>query len=440
MIGATLILGASLVMAADADGGAPSTLVAKLGSGRFAEREAAARGLERLGAEAIPPLRAARDARDPEVRTRAAILLDRIEKRLLVRPTLVAIDADDRPLADVAREIGARTGMTPVLDADGNVGVGRRVTIHRESPIPYWSAIDLICAAGNLRATQGLGGQGGASILLYSPGENPAPPAPTSDSGPFRVKLVKLDYHRERLLEAPPGMPGPAETRHHFSAQLQVLAEPRLLVSQSGPVRVSEAIDDQGRSLWPAVRGLQADEIDMDGIEGGVGGPLSLTIPLRYPEPAGRAIRRLTGTIPVTVAARKSDPLVIPLSGAAGRTFLSPDASVTVVAVRSDPNEPQSTIELTIRPRGPEGTVGDLGARRLMPGGSEFFDKQVEVLDAIGRPFLHFPQDAGPVGEAFRVVLVLAPVDGAVKPATLRFYGLVRAPAEVNFDFADVGW
>jgi hypothetical protein len=142
----------------------------------------------------------------------------------------------------------------------------------------------------------------------------------------------------------------------------------------------------------------------------------------------------------VTVAARKSDPLVIPLSGAAGRTFLSSDASVTVVAVRSDPNEPQSSIELTIRPREPEGTVGDLGPRRLMAGGSEFFDKQIEVLDALGRPFLHFPQDGGPVGDAFRVVLVLAPVDGVVKPATLRFYGLVRAPAEVDFDFANVGW
>ena len=440
MIGATLVLGASLVMAVEADGGAPSVLVAKLGSGQFAEREAAARGLEGLGAEAIPLLRAARDDRDPEVRTRAAILLDRIEKRLLVRPTLVAIDAENRPIADLAREIGARTGMTPVLDADGNVGAGRRVTIHRDSPIPYWSAIDLICSAANLRATQGLGGQGGASILLYSPGENPAPPAPTFDSGPFRVKLMKLDYHRERLLEQPPGMPGQAETRHHFSAQLQVLAEPRLLVSQSGPVRVSEAIDDQGRSLWPANRAGLGDDIEMDGLENGLGGPMTLTIPLRYPEPAGRAIRRLRGTVPVTVAARKSDPLVIPLAGAAGRTFHSADASVTVVAVRSDPNEPQSTIELTVRPRGPEGTVGELGPRRLMPGGSDFFDKQVEVLDALGRTFLHFPQDAGPLGDGFRVVLVLAPVDGVVKPATLRFYGLVRAQAEVAFDFADVGW
>jgi len=41
----------------------PSSLAAQLGSGRYAEREAASDALERLGRSALPALRAARDSR-----------------------------------------------------------------------------------------------------------------------------------------------------------------------------------------------------------------------------------------------------------------------------------------------------------------------------------------------------------------------------------------
>src|SRR6516165_9398580 len=57
----------------------PSELVARLGSPRYVEREEAAGALERLGRLAIPALRAAREARDAEIRTRAAALFNKIE-------------------------------------------------------------------------------------------------------------------------------------------------------------------------------------------------------------------------------------------------------------------------------------------------------------------------------------------------------------------------
>ena len=47
----------------------PSALVGQLGAARYADREAAAGALERLGRAALPALRAARDHRDPEVRS-----------------------------------------------------------------------------------------------------------------------------------------------------------------------------------------------------------------------------------------------------------------------------------------------------------------------------------------------------------------------------------
>src|SRR2546430_1533947 len=68
---------------------APTAMVARLGSGRFAERQAAATAIERLGARALPALRSARDVKDPEVRTRAAALIAKIEGALLTQPSLV---------------------------------------------------------------------------------------------------------------------------------------------------------------------------------------------------------------------------------------------------------------------------------------------------------------------------------------------------------------
>src|SRR4051794_17626013 len=81
----------------------PAALVAQLGSPRYAEREAAAGALERAGRPAIAALRAARDARDPEIRTRAAALIHRIEGALLTQPTLVTLDFEDQPLPEVVK-------------------------------------------------------------------------------------------------------------------------------------------------------------------------------------------------------------------------------------------------------------------------------------------------------------------------------------------------
>src|SRR4051794_34833224 len=89
----------------------PAALVLQLGSSRYAEREAAAGALERLGRLAIAPLRAARDSRDPEIRTRAAALINKIEGALLTEPTLVNLDFEDCPVAEVVKAFSEQTGV-----------------------------------------------------------------------------------------------------------------------------------------------------------------------------------------------------------------------------------------------------------------------------------------------------------------------------------------
>ena len=102
---------------------------------------------------------------------------------------------------------------------------------------------------------------------------------PVFDSGPFRVRLLTVDYQR-RVGYVPGGdfPPLPARPRpaggqtpsgkhlarlnpfitEHFSAQLVVAAEPRLSLSPRGELRLVEAVDVRGNSLVPPARRSQS--------------------------------------------------------------------------------------------------------------------------------------------------------------------------------------
>src|SRR5262245_34265288 len=78
-----LILGAGLSAVADVprvETADAERLVDQLGSSRFAEREAAFKALDALGAAALPALRNAAKSKDAEVRQRAGELLARLER------------------------------------------------------------------------------------------------------------------------------------------------------------------------------------------------------------------------------------------------------------------------------------------------------------------------------------------------------------------------
>src|SRR4051812_44376729 len=112
--GSVMLLGANLaliILLGQVPAADPAALVAQLGSPRYADREAATAALERMGRTALAPLRAARDARDPEIRTRAAALVHTIEGTLLTQPTLVTLDFVDRPLPEVIKALSDQTGI-----------------------------------------------------------------------------------------------------------------------------------------------------------------------------------------------------------------------------------------------------------------------------------------------------------------------------------------
>ena len=452
---------AVLVVMADSPTGSPNpaALAAELGSPRYARREAAERALGGLGRPAIPALRAALASPDPEVRDRAAHVLGRIEGALLVEPTSIRLDFDDVPLAEavttINREAGLRLTLAPEAPA---LWAQRRITARSAAPLPFWRAVDALCAAGQLHYVFG----GAADLDSTEPGFALFDGAAVAsgrfdDHGPFRVQLVSLHAQSEVHLAGKPGAPlgfardgtttpaagDPGVAIRQFYLQLLVGAEPRLTLSPGGPVRVLEAIDDQGRSRVAPSRG---EFIEREaGYQGLGSSPLvHLRADLAYPEgPAGR-LKKVKGVIPLVVSTRRPEPLAFGVADAAGRTFRQGGVELTVGELHPAGGEQPATIELTVR------RLRDASARvRGGDDGEESDDApdavraliapdRLEVLDADGRLIPWFPSSTFHDGEVAHLVLTLIDRKGPAAPASIRYHDVIRGRTEVPFEFRDL--
>src|SRR5690348_1215963 len=98
MVGAWLVSLLTMALAISPDAAA---LVARLGSGTFAERAESARRLEAMGRAALPALEAALRSPDAEVRSRVLSVWERIQRGLMARPTMIRLEGGGRPLTEV---------------------------------------------------------------------------------------------------------------------------------------------------------------------------------------------------------------------------------------------------------------------------------------------------------------------------------------------------
>jgi hypothetical protein len=462
MLGAKLML---VVMLGQSQSGAqdrdPGSLVAKLGASRYADRQVAAEALERIGRAALPALRAARDSRDPEIRTRALLVSQKIESALLTQPTRVKLDFENTPLLDVTRALSSQAGFKMALYPP-NLPKWRlqRVTIHNSQPVDFWKAVDQLCDAAGLQYNPSMHSFGGERepTLTLSDGSSRVL-TPISDHGPFRVSLLGVDYQRHlsyvpgaaigRPVPPRPGVaapePAPREpapaarlrplTNVQFAAQLVVAAEPRLtLTYQNGSLQLIEAVDDKGNSLVPATRGGPSSR--SAAYFGMMSGPVvQLPVPLHHPSGAGESIMKLRGIIPLSVSSRRGDPLVVPLSGAAGKTFESRDLQLTVHVIRPVANSRNTQVELSIRPFGTDSPAVD-----EMEGFNTVFRRpdhtqlQIEVIDTRGVMIPWF--QSGPDADNSRITLTLTRPIAELKE--LRYFTLTRSSVSVPFEFSDI--
>jgi RNA polymerase sigma factor (sigma-70 family) len=155
-------------------------LIRQLGSERFAERELAAKELDKIGSLALEPLREAAQSADPEVRRRAAELADKIEQRQeneeVLRAQRVHLRYKDTPLYEALRDFQEKCGYPlSIRDADGKLKK-RKVTLDT-GEVTFWEALDQFCKAAGL-VEEGRPASVPQAAMPLPPGWMPPPGAP----------------------------------------------------------------------------------------------------------------------------------------------------------------------------------------------------------------------------------------------------------------------
>lgn len=450
----------------------PSGLVHRLGSPRYAERVQASEALANLGREALPALREARESRDAEVRSQATALVETIENRLLVEATEVVLDFDDRPLVEVVQTLSKRSGMRLHLYPENPATwKDRRIHLVADGPVPFWTAITELCRAGGLSydfasGPFGIGREPGTGLRLM-PGVQTD--GPTSDSGPFRATLTSIHHSRERSLkpgrvaagrplmkgEVRIGMPaqgleisGADSFQEDFHVQMQIVAEPRLTMSVEGSPRVLEAIDDRGQSLTIDAR--NEPQKRYAGYSFGYVTPaeasmMQLPLPLRYPAEPGKTIRRLRVGLALEVAARRPDPIVLPIAEANGQTIRNGELSVEVHGTKPHANGGR-TLDVTIRSLNEPTPNPEPGMPPPMPryNGPDSYRNPLEIVDDQDRPVAWYAasMQGGPDGMHLSIQFLAHdqadPTRKASLPAKIRLYEMNRVHTELTLDFQDI--
>lgn len=419
----------------------PAVLVENLSSPAQADREQAAGALEELGRPALPALYKARDADDPDLRRRVAMLIDLIERQRLLRASRVTVDFDDAPLAEVIEAVRKQTGFPVELDGDDALKLkGRRVTLRESRPVAFWEALEQIGAAGGVRHNPGLPFAPAPRALRIPLIAAEGPRGPVDFAGPFRVNLVRIGTHRTVVPVRPPGEPKIKETS---SAVLQVFAEPGLLISPNGPLILEEATDDLGQDLRTGgpVGGMFRPPYANRSFDDGSLGILQYPVALQSSKTPGRQVKRLKGVIPLTVIARADGPIVAPLAGSEGRSFSGGGVTLTITGVQSQGGF--TNLSLKVQGEQSESSFPFAPGFRSAPLGDYSpafrFEDHVQVRDDQGRTCRWQspgPARRGPEGDYSTRIAVQKSEAGP--PAEVRYHDVVGAATEVVFDFKDL--
>jgi hypothetical protein len=463
MLGANLVLVAFLGQVPELDRDRdPAVLVAQLGAARYADRQAAAEALEKIGRPALPALRSARGSRDLEIRTRAWSLAQRIEEALLTQPTRVKLEFDNALLTEVTKVLGSQSGLKVDLYPK-NLPKWRflRVTLHMAEPVDFWKAVDLLCGAAGLQYNSNMHNLATEREPTFAFMDGPfRAVSPISDHGPFRVSLLGVDYQRHVSFatsnisgrvppprprpEAPPATRGESGQRPRphpvttvqFAAQLLVAAEPRLsLTYHNDALQLVEAIDNRGNSLVPPGKGGPYSR--SAGYFGMMTGPVvNIPVQLHRPPNPGESIKKLRGNIPLSASARRPDPLIVPLANAVGKSFENPDIQLIVDEIRQLPNTRTTLVELTLRPseRDASSSQAELDGSISMFRRSYPPPLQIELTDQKGQ-LVPWMQSNADVANS-RVTLTVSNLATELKE--LRYYTLTRSNVNVPFEFTDI--
>jgi hypothetical protein len=291
-------------------------LVRQLGSQRFVDRQAAMLALEQHGPNALPVLREALQNTDPEIRNRAALLLDRIERKIATEralaPTLVRLDYKDVRISDAFSDFAAKTGIRIQCQCENeSVLRDRRVTLHT-GEMRFWDAFELLCQKAEfcqlshypgrlplfltkVFTNRGESGQGLDSnlSLIVAPLERKTNPVPTHVLGSLRVRAVPSSWDGENsLTRSNPKQP------KKVGFCLELTCEPKAAWHGGWSLELSKAVDEHEQNLMLKPDWEPAEFHDAPHTR-------YLLIPLTGGKPPSRALKELNGTVTAQMSTSK---------------------------------------------------------------------------------------------------------------------------------------
>lgn len=392
----------------------------------------------------------------------------------LTRPTKIELDFKNRPISEIVQAIAERSGkrvsvqrgvMTKDLAFRVDPGIAGNadwqthpVTLESPAPVPFWEGIDRLAETGRLAYLQRETSDPGEKLVSLSFEGAGDPPSPASYAGPFRVGLLGVHSYNEQLfVQGPwvrfyPSAVAVAGTAADLSAapkdggpryvELDVAVEPGLIAHRNGPLKAVEAVDESDRSLLAPAKEDQRQWFQAFAFLGGGIAPV-LRIPLSPFEhdKGGRshAIRRLSGVIPVELAALKPKPaLAIPLGSAEGKTFEGGGAVIKVETARTGPDG-RMKLAFTCRLSGEDSEPFRRSARLAL-----LRSFQLSLLDARGEVAASSSSSSGgdSLGNltfSYEYVPSSQPENARRgPPSELRYYDFESVPWQIPFEFHDI--
>ena len=230
-------------------------------------------------------------------------------------------------------EISAQASMSVMLPP----GPAEPIPVHRTAPVPsprrfslhepgtvsFWEAVDRVGRSVQrwpaiARLRDPLAPLPGPGVPVVEPDPKVVLVPASRDrgfacaDGAFRIVVARLSYGRD-IRFTPPlfPQPGTANSSHNrpgdesfFAAELIIMVEPRLKIVCLGDLTVHEAIDDRGQSLIGGGHGRQPLK-DRQGLIPADAAAVTVPVAMTYPSDPGKRIKRLRGSMPIEVSARK---------------------------------------------------------------------------------------------------------------------------------------
>ncbi|MBM3996418.1 MAG: hypothetical protein FJ303_20035 [Planctomycetes bacterium] len=251
------------------------TLVRKLASTSFVEREKARAELEAIGAPALEALRRAK-TNDAEAAKRIAALIARFEEQIrtfqILAPKEISLNLAGVPVQQAISELASKSGYPVQFQGDATPFADKKITL--EGKMPFWIALEKLCDQAGLMeradpnpqpnmtpsTLPGIGKKG----IKRLPSVMPNAPA---QAGP--IVLVNRGAEKSFVSHA-----GAVKTElrirrdvaaKEMTIQLIVSTEPRLLNgSVVGNAIIDKLFDGQGRALLMIVDAPKADSKKKD--------------------------------------------------------------------------------------------------------------------------------------------------------------------------------